>query len=356
MMGRNSFLTILIIILIFQTTLTQTHADQWDDVLAANKITIGMDTTYEPFQWIKNSKVVGYEVDLSARIGELLGVNVEIISTPWVTIIPDLQSAKFDIIMSAMTITPTRQTQIDFTTPYFYDSLGILVQSGNSFDIKIVNDANKTSIKVGSISGTSADLWVSTNLINATKVSFASDILVYQAFNNRDIDVLVNSWYTIGHEIKKGNLNGEIIDWGFDQYGPLGIGVRKGEARLLSMLNNVVATMFFDGTYINITESWFAVTGLNVAIDPSVETKTEIQTDFTTSTETRTETRTETDHTTSTIRTTDKSVVTTYDVITSTFIDSKAEVTYNLAIPSIIFSIVLYTYALFKNYHHLQFS
>ncbi len=151
-----------------------------------------------------------------------------------------------------------------------------------------------------------------------------------------------------GHEIKKGNLNGEIIDWGFDQYGPLGIGVRKGEARLLSMLNNVVATMFFDGTYINITESWFAVTGLNVAIDPSVETKTEIQTDFTTSTETRTETRTETDHTTSTIRTTDKSVVTTYDVITSTFIDSKAEVTYNLAIPSIIFSIVLYTYFIRK--------
>lgn len=334
MIGNGKYIAIIITIIVFQGSVSNSQADQWDDILTANKITIGMDTTFPPFQSIENLKAVGYEVDLSMRLGELLGVDIEILTTPWSSIILDLQAANFDIIMSAMTITPFRQTLIDFTIPYFYNGLGILVPTGNPSNIDNVLDANSSSINIGVIVGTEADQWVSANLNNATILAYTSDTLLYQAFTDGDVDMIVNSWYLIGRAIDNNILNGEMVDYGFNANEQFGIGVRKGETQLLNNLNHAISTMFIDGSYANITRSWFSLDGI---ANPIVHTTITTQT-----------TSTATAYTTSTITETDQTVETSIDVSTSTIIESKAEVTYSPITVWVIFSIAVFTYFMRK--------
>ena len=68
---------------------------------------------------------IGFDVDLCTAIAKKMGVELEVISTAWDGIIPNLMGDRFDIIMSAMSITPERQEQINFTDPYLPGILAI---------------------------------------------------------------------------------------------------------------------------------------------------------------------------------------------------------------------------------------
>ncbi|MCE7733293.1 MAG: amino acid ABC transporter substrate-binding protein [Candidatus Heimdallarchaeota archaeon] len=341
-MKSKTTIVYLLLLVIMLDTGGQVNADQWDDIKSANKIVVGMDTTFPPFQYIENLEAVGYEVDLSMRLGEILGVNIEILTTAWGSIIPDLQAGNFDIIMSAMTITSIRQTQIDFTIPYFFNGLGIFVQFGNPFNINDVMDANSTSVNIGVITGTGADSWVSNNLNNGTKLSYTTDTMLYQAFNDGNVDVIIHSWYSIGTAVEGGVLTGEMPDYGFNANEEFGIGVRKGETQLLQNLNNAITTMFIDGSYSNITRTWFNLDGI---ANPIVQTTSVL---VTTSTDTTTTTSTDTTTTTSTVTETDHTVETSYDISTSTIIESKAEVAYSPVTMGIIFVIGIWSYSIRK--------
>ena len=63
------------------------------------------------------------------------------------TKIPLLKNGNIDAVLAAMTITPERKKQIDFSDPYFYAGQSLLVKDDSS--IKNVRDLNgKTALAV----------------------------------------------------------------------------------------------------------------------------------------------------------------------------------------------------------------
>lgn len=84
-------------------------------------LTIGSDIAYAPIEFFEEGtdNPVGLDIDIANAMGEKLGVEVEFEQVAdFAGIVGDLTSGRYDVVMSAISITPEREAEIDFI-PYF---------------------------------------------------------------------------------------------------------------------------------------------------------------------------------------------------------------------------------------------
>jgi polar amino acid transport system substrate-binding protein len=107
-----------------------------DDVRDAGVLTVATDASYPPASSFgpDGRSIVGFEPDLLAAVGELLGVRMEFRQSTFDTMLEDLTAHRFDLVVSAMTDTAERETQADFVN-YFRAGTSLLVQRGNPHGI-----------------------------------------------------------------------------------------------------------------------------------------------------------------------------------------------------------------------------
>ena len=95
---------------------------------------VAADATYAPDEFVASdgSTVIGMDADLATAIGQVLGLKVTITNATFDTIIPALQSGKFNLGASSFTDTKARQKQVDFVD-YFQAGEGYYVKTGSSY-------------------------------------------------------------------------------------------------------------------------------------------------------------------------------------------------------------------------------
>ncbi|MGH2997974.1 MAG: ABC transporter substrate-binding protein [Gaiellaceae bacterium] len=108
-------------------------------IASKGTLTVASDATYAPMEFVaKNGKtVVGVDADLAAAIGDVLGLKLKVVNATFDTIIPGLQSGKYDLGMSSFTDTKARQKVVDFVT-YF--------SAGTSFYTKASGGTSVTGL------------------------------------------------------------------------------------------------------------------------------------------------------------------------------------------------------------------
>ncbi|WP_226829588.1 transporter substrate-binding domain-containing protein [Brevibacterium aurantiacum] len=116
------------------------------------KLTTCTHLSYQPFQFEKDGEVVGFDVDIVDAVAKKLGVEQEIVNTPFETITTGaaFNQDQCDVAAAAMTITPEREEAIGFSEPYFAANQAVLTK-----DDKTAKDADALKdFKVGAQAGT----------------------------------------------------------------------------------------------------------------------------------------------------------------------------------------------------------
>jgi polar amino acid transport system substrate-binding protein len=92
---------------------------------------IAVDATYPPNEFVgSNGKTItGWDIELGQDLGKVMGLNWKFVNASFDTIIPGLQSGKYDIGMSSFTDTKERQKVVDFVT-YFSAGTSFYVKAG----------------------------------------------------------------------------------------------------------------------------------------------------------------------------------------------------------------------------------
>src|SRR5437660_7561967 len=90
------------------------------DLKTPGTLTVGSDTTYPPQEYIDTAtnQATGFDVDLITAIGKQMGLQTKVVTTSFDTIINSLVAKRFDVVISAVSVTPERQKKVDFI-PYF---------------------------------------------------------------------------------------------------------------------------------------------------------------------------------------------------------------------------------------------
>ena len=139
-MHKKSLLTILIVVL-FTFSLTGCKQNKKQNVYQTVKTSktinwgVKADTPLFGSMSIKTGKINGFEIDLAnALTHEMLGKNAKanFVTTTANTKIQLLKNKNIDAVIAAMTITPERKKQVEFSKPYFPAGQSIMVADKSS--------------------------------------------------------------------------------------------------------------------------------------------------------------------------------------------------------------------------------
>ena len=138
-----------------RTQLTQ--ASTLEQVLARGVLRVGFSTFVPWAMKDKNGEFIGFEIDVATRLAQDMGVEVEFVPTQWSGIIPALLTGKFDVIIGGMSITPERNLQVNFTTPYYYSGMSLVANRNLVPDAHSLEDFNRPDVVVAARLGTTAE-------------------------------------------------------------------------------------------------------------------------------------------------------------------------------------------------------
>lgn len=220
-------------------------------------MTVLIDTDYPPFEFQSESgDLQGFDVDLIQAIGSASGLKIEIEETSIDIdeMITQLTQNKMDAGISAITITPERLEQIDFSDPYFKAGLGIAVPIGSD----IFSPENLTGKRIAVERGTTG--WEAAKAIDqAQLVPLRSAPQTIEYLLNNQVDAVINDAPSTMNLIKDPpyreqiQMVGQLLTEEF-----YGIAVPKNSP-YLSLINTGLAKIIKNGTYSEIYYKWFGI-------------------------------------------------------------------------------------------------
>ncbi len=131
---------------------------------STGELVVGMDMTYPPFEF-KNAKGEpdGVDVRMAEALAKKLGRPLKLESYAFDGLIPALKSGKIDLIISGMTANEERAKSIDFSEPYAFTGLAMLVAKDSP--IQSIDDLKgKEGVRIAAKLGTTGETWARENL------------------------------------------------------------------------------------------------------------------------------------------------------------------------------------------------
>lgn len=233
-----------------------------NDLIQSGVLTIGSDTTYPPQEYIDplTKKAAGFDVDLITDVASRMGLQAKVVTTDFATIIDNLVNKRFDVVISAVSITSERQKKVDFV-PYFNAGESLLVQKGNPLKLKSVADlcgqdvgVQKGTIEQDDLTTANKDcLSKGKKPINMTVLQNETDVVQLLA-NNRVVATFQDSPvtdYYIKQNPSQFDVGGSVANAGLE-----GIVVRKGDTSMFNAVQAAFKAIKADGTYHKLILKW----------------------------------------------------------------------------------------------------
>lgn len=136
-----------------------------------NELRIGMDLTNPPFEMQdKSGNPDGVGVKMAEALAAHLGRPLKIVPLEFSGLITALKTGNIDLILSSMTATAERAKSIDFSEPYAFTGLAMLVRKDS--DIQSIDDLKKSGKVITLKASTTADTWAIANMPSIKRVLF----------------------------------------------------------------------------------------------------------------------------------------------------------------------------------------
>ena len=119
------------------------------------KLVMATNAEFPPYEYVEGDKIVGIDAEIAALIADKLGMELEIVDVAFDSIIPGVQSGKYDMGMAGLTVNDERLEKVNFSTSYATGIQAVIVKDGS--DIKTIDDlAGK---KIGVQTSTTGDIY-----------------------------------------------------------------------------------------------------------------------------------------------------------------------------------------------------
>jgi polar amino acid transport system substrate-binding protein len=204
----------------------------------------------------KNGELIGFELDVGRKLAEDMGVEPEFIPTAWDGIIPALVSGKFDVIISGMTTTPERNLTINFTDPYAYSGLTMLVNTKMTEGMAL-EDYNSPDITFTARRGATPAALIAEMFPQAQLLLFDEDGASTQEVLNGKAHATMASEPTPSTEARRYPDTLSVpFDMTFSATGEA-FGLRKGDPDALNYFNNWINMNTRNGWLKKRNDYWF---------------------------------------------------------------------------------------------------
>lgn len=92
---------------------------------------VGLSAEYPPFEFQRDGRIVGLDVDLAQALGRELDAAIVIQEMEFSALVPALQAGRIHMAISGMSRTPQREQNVSFSDVYYPNRLAAVGLSGN---------------------------------------------------------------------------------------------------------------------------------------------------------------------------------------------------------------------------------
>ena len=214
----------------------------------ADTVRLGTEGAYPPYNFINDKgEVDGFERELGDELCTRAALTCEWVTNDWDSIIPNLVSGNYDVIIAGMSITAERAEVIDFTQNYTQpDPSAYLALADNSgLDLGAAVLAAQTNTIQAAFVAESG----------ATLVEFATPDETIAAVRSGEADaVLADKSYL--QPIADENDDLVLLEQEELIGGGVGLGLRKSDTELKDKLNAAIQSMKDDGALNALITKW----------------------------------------------------------------------------------------------------
>lgn len=200
------------------------------------------------------SEPTGFEIDLAREITKrIMGDAKKVAFTQVLSAnrIPQVQNGDIDMFIATATITNARLQQINFSNVYYRAGQSLLVKT--NAPIKQYQDLAGKSVCTAK--GSTPEATIKRLVPTANVQTFDGYSDCFQALTQGRVDAMTtDNVILLGYE----NQDPKELKMvgGLFTFEPYGIGLAKGNDSLTTAVNNALAAMGKDGTYVKIHEKW----------------------------------------------------------------------------------------------------
>ena len=218
----------------------------------AKVLKVGTNVGYVPFEFKTDNKseLQGFDIDLIKAIAEKMNYRVEFYDYVFDDLITALNNKEVDVIISSMTITDERKTQISFSEPYF--SSGLAIVAGKNSKINSLSDLEGKTILVEK-GTTGADIAKTVKSANVLEFDSLSD--KFSIIKHWNGAALITDRPVMEYSLK--NVDGLKIIGKNLTHEEYGIGLRKADTKLQQEINSALKSLKNSGEYDKIYDKWF---------------------------------------------------------------------------------------------------
>jgi ABC-type amino acid transport substrate-binding protein len=83
-----------------------------------NVLTMATNAEFPPYEFMEGGKIAGIDAEIGAAIAAKLGKELVIENVDFDSLIPGVQTNKYDFVMAGMTVTDERKEQVNFSQTY----------------------------------------------------------------------------------------------------------------------------------------------------------------------------------------------------------------------------------------------
>ncbi|WP_386683159.1 transporter substrate-binding domain-containing protein [Loktanella sp. R86503] len=208
--------------------------------MAQDVVRMGTEGAYPPYNFINDAgEVDGFERVLGDELCARAELTCTWVTNDWDSIIPNLVSGNYDVIMAGMSITPERDEVIDFSDPYTQPDPSAFVAMTDGIDL--------TTAVIAAQTGTIQAGYVASELPDAALLEFATPEEAVAAVRNGEADaVLADKAFLapIAEAEAELNIMGDDVLIG----GGIGLGLRESDADLKAKFDAAIQSMKADGS------------------------------------------------------------------------------------------------------------
>ncbi|MCG5075176.1 ABC transporter substrate-binding protein [Paraburkholderia tagetis] len=231
------------------------HADRLDDIKRAGVLRVAAFDSNPPFGFVdsKDNQIVGLDVDYARAVAKSLGVKLEVQPTNPANRIAFLKSGKVDLVFANFTITDDRRKEVDFSTPYFASGTQFIAKKG-----VIRSPEQLKNLRIGADKGTTNEQQVRAKFPNATIVAYDDTPFAFAALRTGNVQAITQDGPKLVALLARApdKANYEISSFTISNDYE-GVGVPKGETRLLDVVNGTLTRLETQGEAAQIYDKWF---------------------------------------------------------------------------------------------------
>lgn len=128
-------------------------------VNANNMLVVGTTADFPPFEFVLDSKIVGFDIDIVNEVAKRIGKEISFKNLPFDTLLSELQLGNVHLLASGLTPTPEKAKRVLFTKPYISDIPLIVISLAKNPPFTSMEELTRKNLVVNA--GYTADMYMS---------------------------------------------------------------------------------------------------------------------------------------------------------------------------------------------------